>query len=68
MPRDKIAARYERMQQNVKTALTFVDFAIVVDNSSLDTPLRPVAVTAKGEVIHRNPPLPKWAEEALPEN
>lgn len=68
VPPDKIAARYERMQQNVKTALTFVDFALVVDNSSLDTPLRPVAATAKGRVIQRNPPLPEWAEKALPKH
>ena len=68
VPRDKIAARYERMRQNVKDALTFVDFAIVVDNSSMKNPLRPVAATARGKVVVRNPPMPWWAEEVLPEN
>lgn len=68
VPPDKIASRYERMRKNVKTALTFVDFAIVVDNSSLNTPLRPVAATAKGKVVYQNPPLPWWAEEVLPGN
>lgn len=66
VPSDKIAARYERMRKNVKMALTFVDFAIVVDNSSFETPLRPVAATSKGSVTYRNPPLPWWAEEVLP--
>lgn len=66
VPSEKIAARYERMRKNVKAAFTFVDFAIVVDNSSFDTPLRPVATTLRGKVNYRNPPLPWWAEEVLP--
>lgn len=66
VPSDKIAARYERMRKNVRVALTFVDFAIVVDNSSFETPLRPVATTSKGTVTYRNPPLPWWAKEVLP--
>ncbi len=66
VPAGKIAARYERMRGNVKVALTFVDFAIVVDNSSLETPLRPVAATDRGKVVYRNPPLPWWADEVLP--
>lgn len=66
VPPDKIAARYERMRQNVKAALAFVDLAIVVDNSSLDHPLRPVASVAKGRVVSVERPLPWWAEEVLP--
>ncbi len=66
VPRDKIAARYERMRTNVKVALTFVDLAIVVDNSALDHPLRPVASTSHGRVCYLNPPLPWWAAEVLP--
>ncbi|HRE84284.1 MAG TPA: zeta toxin family protein [Opitutaceae bacterium] len=66
VPPDKIAARYERMRQNVKAALAFVDLAIVVDNSSLDHPLRPVASVAKGHMVSGERPLPWWAEEVLP--
>ena len=33
----------------MKSALTFVDFGIVVDNSSFETPLRFVAATARGK-------------------
>jgi predicted ABC-type ATPase len=66
VPRDRIAARYERMRKNVKVALTFVDFAVVVDNSSLDEPLRPVASLAQGRLLSVDRPLPWWAEEVLP--
>jgi predicted ABC-type ATPase len=66
VPKDRIAARYDRMRKNVKAALTFVDFAVVVDNSALDRPLRPVASTAKGRLVWAERPLPWWAEEVLP--
>lgn len=66
VPGDKIVARYERMRSNVKSALTFVDFAVLVDNSSFSQPLRPVATTAKGRVTHRIANLPWWAEDVLP--
>lgn len=65
VPSEKIAARYERMRRNVRAALTFVDFAILMDNSSFKMPLRPVAATAKGKTVYRNPPLPWWAKEVL---
>lgn len=65
VPPDKIAARYDRMRVNVKAALPFVDFAILVDNSSIQTPHRPVAATAGGSVVFLNPPLPWWADEVL---
>jgi hypothetical protein len=53
------------MRANVRSALAFVDFAVIVDNSSFRTPHRPVAATAGGTIIFRNPPLPWWAEEVL---
>jgi predicted ABC-type ATPase len=65
VPPDKIIARYKRMRVNVKAALPFVDLAIIVDNSSIRSPHRPVAATAGGKVIFRNPPLPWWADEVL---
>ena len=65
MPAERIAARYDRMRKNVKAAVTFVDFMVIVDNSSLDHPLRPVASAAKGEVLHREAQMPWWAEEVL---
>lgn len=65
VPIDKIAARYERLRRNVKEALTFVDLAILVDNSALDRPLHPVAAVAGGQIIGKELPLPWWAVEVL---
>lgn len=66
VPPGKIAGRYYRMRQNVKAALTFVDFAIVVDNSSFEQPLRAIAATVRGKVVYLDPPLPWWAQDVLP--
>ena len=68
VPPDRIRTRYERMRGNVRSAVSFVDLAVLVDNSSFETPLVPVAVTAKGKVIHQRAPLPWWAEAVLPRN
>ena len=67
VPKDRIAARFERMRKNVKAALPFVDLGLVVDNSSLDFPHRPVAVLARGVVLETYAPIPWWAAEVLPE-
>ncbi len=65
VPADRIAARYERLRKNVKVALTFVDLAVVVDNSALDRPLYPVAVVGQGRIVDQKTPLRWWAEEVL---
>jgi len=65
VPVERIAARYERMRKNVKAALGFVDFALIVDNSSLDQPLLPVATTASGKILHRELRIAWWAEDVL---
>ncbi len=67
VPPDKIAQRYERLRQNVKAALTFVDTALIIDNSSLDHPLNPVAATAHGKVTWSAANLPWWAQDVLPQ-
>jgi predicted ABC-type ATPase len=65
VPHDKILSRYHRMRANVRASLIFVDFAIIVDNSSFRTPHRPVAATSGGKLVMKSPPLPWWAEEVL---
>lgn len=67
VPKDRIAARFERMRKNVKAALPFVDLALVVDNSALDFPHRLVAILERGRVQKLCPPVPWWAAEVLPE-
>lgn len=66
VPRAKLAGRFDRMRANVKSALTFVDLGLVIDNSSLDHPLRFVASTTKGKITWTDPALPWWADEVLP--
>ena len=67
VPKERIAARFEQMRRNVKAALPFVDLGLIVDNSSLDFPHRPVAVLARGTVLKTYPPVPWWAAEVMPE-
>ena len=65
VPPDRIAPRYERMRKNVRAALAFVDYAILLDNSALDHPLRPVAVVSHGRIVEHATSLPWWAAEVL---
>ena len=67
VPKERIAARLERMRRNVNAALPFVDLGLIVDNSSLDFPHRPVAVLARGTVLKTYPPVPWWAAEVMPD-
>src|SRR5438093_408364 len=59
-PDHKLFARYPRTLRNLRAAVGAVDGAFLFDNSSLDTPYRPVAVYADGRVAERFPPLPRW--------
>ena len=65
VPPDKIEGRYERMRKNVKAALTFVDFAVILDNSFLDVPLRFVALVESGKVSVKIRDVPWWAKDVL---
>lgn len=40
VPDEKLTARFERTRRNAAEALTFVDLAAVIDNSSFDAPFR----------------------------
>jgi len=60
VPDHKLFARYPRTLRNLRAAVGAVDRAFLFDNSSLDTPYRPVAVYADGRVAERFPPLPRW--------
>ena len=60
VPDHKLFARYPRTLRNLRAAVGAVDRAFLFDNSSLDTPYRPVAVYADGRVAERFAPLPRW--------
>jgi predicted ABC-type ATPase len=60
VPDDKITERYPRSLQNLRAAMSFVDDALVFDNSSGEHPYRLVAEVSKGTVIHRGGYQPQW--------
>jgi predicted ABC-type ATPase len=65
VPFDKIKSRIPRSLENLKKAIPIVDRVALVDNSSTQSPLRTVARIKDSKVIHKENPLPKWAEEIL---
>jgi predicted ABC-type ATPase len=60
VPDEKLHARFPRTLANLKAAIPIVDEAFLFDNSSYDTPYRPVAVYRAGAVVTQHPPLPGW--------
>ena len=60
IPDAKLRARFPRTLVNLRAAVGVVDDAFVFDNSSFDTPYRPVAVFERGRLVSRHPPLPAW--------
>jgi predicted ABC-type ATPase len=62
VPEPKLRARFPRTLANMRAAIPIADEAFLFDNSSFDTPYRPVAVYRQGRLVSRHPPLPPWAE------
>lgn len=61
VPDAKIEARFPRTFANLRQALTFVDRALLVDNSSADQPFRFVAEFKAGKRLRRRGFAPAWA-------
>lgn len=57
---DKLQARFSRTLGNLRAAVTVVDEAVLMDNSSYATPYRIVAVYRNGHLAEKRPPLPAW--------
>ena len=66
VPPEKIHARIPRTMQLIKTALSIVDEARILDNSSKDDPFRQIIVMKHGNYEVVADPLPKWAKDLLP--
>lgn len=49
----------------MKTALPLCDLVKLIDNSSADSPFRPMATIRQGLVERHHDPLPGWAEALL---
>ncbi len=66
VPTEKIHSRIPRSMKHVKTALSLVDEARILDNSSKDDPFRQIIVMKSGNYEVKKTPLPEWAKDFLP--
>jgi predicted ABC-type ATPase len=66
VPIKKIHARLPRTMKHIKTALTLVDEARLLDNSLRDDPFRQIVMLKSGNYKNLVSPLPAWAKELLP--
>lgn len=67
VPSKKIHARIPRTKKHIKTALSLVDEARLLDNSRRDNPFQQVAVLKSGDCKELVSPLPEWAKEIWPD-
>jgi predicted ABC-type ATPase len=66
VPTEKIHSRIPRMIKHIRTALSIVDEARILDNSSRDDPFRQIVVMRDGNYEVKVDPLPKWARGLIP--
>jgi len=66
VPIEKIHSRIPRTMQLIKTALSIVDEARILDNSSKDDPFQQIVVMKSGHYELKTDPLPEWAKDLLP--
>jgi predicted ABC-type ATPase len=66
VPTEKIHSRIPRTMQYIKTALSIVDEARILDNSSKENPFRQILVMKSGNFESKADPLPEWAKNLLP--
>jgi predicted ABC-type ATPase len=68
VPPEKIHSRIPRTKKNIKSALTLVDEARLLNNSFRDNPFQQIAVLKAGEYKKPISPLPGWVIEILPDS
>ena len=66
VPVEKIHSRIPRTMQLIKTALSIVDEARILDNSSKDDPFQQIIVMKSGNYETKADLLPEWAKDLLP--
>ncbi len=66
VPPEKIHSRIPRTMKHIRTALTLVDEAWLLNNSLRDDPFRQTVVYKSGEFNELVSPLPDWVKEILP--
>ncbi|MBT8339506.1 MAG: dephospho-CoA kinase [Desulfatitalea sp.] len=65
VPPDKIHSRIPRTIKHIKTALTIVDAAWILDNSSEKDRFRQIVVMENGAFEMRADPVPAWAKQLI---
>jgi predicted ABC-type ATPase len=66
VPTEKIHSRIPRTMKHIKTALSIVDEARIIDNSSKDDPFQQIIVMKSGNYEAKTEPLPEWTRDLLP--
>ena len=66
VPAEKIRSRIPRTMENINVALSIVDEARILDNSSRDEPFKQITVIKNGILEIKVDPLPNWARNLLP--
>lgn len=66
VPTQKIHARIPRTVKCIKTALSIVDEARILDNSLRANPFQQIIVIKAGNYEAKTDPLPAWARDLLP--
>ena len=66
VPTEKIHSRIPRTIKNIKTALSIIDEAYILDNSSKDNPFQQIIVKKSGIYKTMVDPSPEWAKDLLP--
>jgi len=64
VPADKLESHYPRTLANLTKALTFVEFALIFDNCSVDAPYRHITTSQRGRETYRAPDAPAWLQSA----
>jgi len=65
VPRDRIVKRFKRSLVNLRRAIDFVPLVKIYDNTSVDDPLRLVAVFENGKRSFLRRPVPRWARSIV---
>lgn len=66
VPAEKIRSRIPRTMKHIKTALTIVDEAWILDNSSQNNRFQQILVMKSGKYEIKADPAPDWVKSILP--
>ena len=66
VPSEKIHSRIPRTMKHIGTALTIVDEAWILDNSSENNRFKQVATMESGKYTFIEKPIPDWVREIVP--